>query len=188
MRCLLSRCLGSNLQLHQSDRVRRPCETRPRPEKLPRAHVPRFLLLSSHAGCDSISLRFNSRRCVIFSPSLSLSFGKNSSWIVFLEEETNVRVTRLVQVLAEFDKSKVRMRFLPPTSHLSSSHSAAFSCSADRAIIVSWAPAALTVEPVCSLIQSMEQVQTQRSFRPPVKSFFLLIGQRGWDCSLKIIH
>lgn len=43
-------------------------------------------------------------------PSLSHSFGKNSSWIVFLEEETNVRVTRLVQVLAKFDKNKVRLK------------------------------------------------------------------------------
>lgn len=39
-------------------------------------------------------------------PHLSQSFGKNSSWIVFLEEETNVRVTKLVQVLAKFDKNK----------------------------------------------------------------------------------
>lgn len=40
-------------------------------------------------------------------PSLSHSFGKNSSWIVFLEEETNVEMTKLVQVLAKFDKNKV---------------------------------------------------------------------------------
>uniref|UniRef100_A0A3Q3WYX0 Fringe-like glycosyltransferase domain-containing protein n=1 Tax=Mola mola TaxID=94237 RepID=A0A3Q3WYX0_MOLML len=39
-------------------------------------------------------------------PYLSHSFGKNSSWIVFLEEETNVRMTKLVQVLAKFDKNK----------------------------------------------------------------------------------
>ncbi|XP_056230820.1 beta 3-glucosyltransferase a isoform X1 [Seriola aureovittata] len=39
-------------------------------------------------------------------PYLSYSFGKNSSWIVFLEEETNVKMTKLVQVLAKFDKSK----------------------------------------------------------------------------------
>lgn len=39
--------------------------------------------------------------------SLAHSFGKNSSWIVFLEEETNVRMTKLVQVLAKFDKNKV---------------------------------------------------------------------------------
>lgn len=39
---------------------------------------------------------------------LSHSFGKNSSWIVFLEEETNVKMTKLLQVLAKFDKNKVR--------------------------------------------------------------------------------
>ncbi|XP_073349894.1 beta 3-glucosyltransferase a isoform X2 [Pagrus major] len=39
-------------------------------------------------------------------PYLSYSFGKNSSWIVFLEEETNVRMSKLVQVLAKFDKNK----------------------------------------------------------------------------------
>ncbi|KAM7412807.1 hypothetical protein PAMA_020268 [Pampus argenteus] len=39
-------------------------------------------------------------------PHLSYSFGKNSSWIVFLEEETNVKMTKLVQVLAKFDKNK----------------------------------------------------------------------------------
>uniref|UniRef100_A0A3P8VGH5 Beta 3-glucosyltransferase a n=1 Tax=Cynoglossus semilaevis TaxID=244447 RepID=A0A3P8VGH5_CYNSE len=39
-------------------------------------------------------------------PELSHSFGKNSSWIVFLEEETNVKMTKLLQVLAKFDKNK----------------------------------------------------------------------------------
>ncbi|KAI4815013.1 hypothetical protein KUCAC02_005180, partial [Chaenocephalus aceratus] len=39
-------------------------------------------------------------------PNLSNSFGKNSSWIVFLEEETNVKTTKLVQVLSKFDKNK----------------------------------------------------------------------------------
>uniref|UniRef100_A0A8D3C3R8 Beta 3-glucosyltransferase a n=1 Tax=Scophthalmus maximus TaxID=52904 RepID=A0A8D3C3R8_SCOMX len=39
-------------------------------------------------------------------PYLSYSFGKNSSWIVFLEEETDVKMTKLVQVLAKFDKNK----------------------------------------------------------------------------------
>ncbi|XP_061828620.1 beta 3-glucosyltransferase a isoform X1 [Nerophis lumbriciformis] len=39
-------------------------------------------------------------------PYLSRSFGKNSSWILFLEEETDVRMTRLVEVLAKFDKNK----------------------------------------------------------------------------------
>nr|XP_020468784.1 beta-1,3-glucosyltransferase-like [Monopterus albus] len=39
-------------------------------------------------------------------PSLSSSFGKNTSWIVFLEEETNVKMTKLVQVLAKFGKNK----------------------------------------------------------------------------------
>lgn len=143
MRCLLSRCLEGNLRLPQSDRVRRPCEIRPRPEKLARAHVPCFLLLSSHTSCDFFFIFFfvfNSRRCITFSPSLSHSFGKNSSWIVFLEEETNVRVTRLVQVLAKFDKNKVRLK-LPADLHLSPSRSPCFSCSADRDTVVSWAPA-----------------------------------------------
>ncbi|XP_067364274.1 beta 3-glucosyltransferase a isoform X2 [Channa argus] len=39
-------------------------------------------------------------------PYLSHSFGKNSSWFVFLEEETNVKLTKLLQVLAKFDKNK----------------------------------------------------------------------------------
>ncbi|XP_058490835.1 beta 3-glucosyltransferase a [Solea solea] len=39
-------------------------------------------------------------------PDLSYSFGRNSSWIVFLEEETNVNMTNLVQVLVKFDKNK----------------------------------------------------------------------------------
>uniref|UniRef100_A0A7N8X067 Beta 3-glucosyltransferase a n=1 Tax=Mastacembelus armatus TaxID=205130 RepID=A0A7N8X067_9TELE len=39
-------------------------------------------------------------------PYLSYSFGKNSSWIVFLEEETNVKMNTLIQVLAKFDKNK----------------------------------------------------------------------------------
>ncbi|XP_057694466.1 beta-1,3-glucosyltransferase-like [Corythoichthys intestinalis] len=39
-------------------------------------------------------------------PYLSISFGKNSSWMVFLEEETHVEVTRLVGALANFDEEK----------------------------------------------------------------------------------
>ncbi|XP_030600452.1 beta 3-glucosyltransferase a [Archocentrus centrarchus] len=39
-------------------------------------------------------------------PHLSHSFGKNSSWIVYLEEETNVKLTALLKVLAIFDKNK----------------------------------------------------------------------------------
>ncbi|XP_012707928.3 beta 3-glucosyltransferase a [Fundulus heteroclitus] len=39
-------------------------------------------------------------------PSLSQTFGKNSSWIVFLEEETNVRMVPLLQVLAKFHKNR----------------------------------------------------------------------------------
>ncbi|KAM3616289.1 uncharacterized protein V6R79_015588 [Siganus canaliculatus] len=39
-------------------------------------------------------------------PHLSHSFGKNSTWIVFLEETTNVKMDKLVQVLAKFDKNK----------------------------------------------------------------------------------
>ncbi|XP_077422151.1 beta 3-glucosyltransferase a isoform X2 [Vanacampus margaritifer] len=39
-------------------------------------------------------------------PYLSGSFGKNSSWMVFLEEETGVKTARLVAALANFDKNK----------------------------------------------------------------------------------
>ncbi|XP_041849800.1 beta 3-glucosyltransferase a [Melanotaenia boesemani] len=39
-------------------------------------------------------------------PYFSHSFGKNSSWLVFLEEETKVKMTTLVQVLARFDSNK----------------------------------------------------------------------------------
>ncbi|XP_036820999.1 beta-1,3-glucosyltransferase isoform X2 [Oncorhynchus mykiss] len=39
-------------------------------------------------------------------PYLSLLFGKNSSWLVFLEEETNVKVTKLLQALRKFDRRK----------------------------------------------------------------------------------
>lgn len=44
--------------------------------------------------------------------SLSSSFGENSSWIVFLEEETNVKMAKLAEVLAKFDKSKVSVQYL----------------------------------------------------------------------------
>ncbi|XP_061137235.1 beta-1,3-glucosyltransferase-like isoform X2 [Syngnathus typhle] len=39
-------------------------------------------------------------------PYLSRTFGKNSSWMVFLEEETGVKTTRLVEALAKFDEKK----------------------------------------------------------------------------------
>ncbi|CAB1347454.1 unnamed protein product, partial [Coregonus sp. 'balchen'] len=39
-------------------------------------------------------------------PYFSLLFGKNSSWLVFLEEETNVKVTKLLQALRKFDRRK----------------------------------------------------------------------------------
>uniref|UniRef100_A0A3Q2E3A7 Beta 3-glucosyltransferase a n=1 Tax=Cyprinodon variegatus TaxID=28743 RepID=A0A3Q2E3A7_CYPVA len=39
-------------------------------------------------------------------PYFSQSFGKNSSWILFLEEETNVKMVTLLQALAKFHKSK----------------------------------------------------------------------------------
>uniref|UniRef100_A0A3Q2XUQ6 Beta 3-glucosyltransferase a n=1 Tax=Hippocampus comes TaxID=109280 RepID=A0A3Q2XUQ6_HIPCM len=39
-------------------------------------------------------------------PYLSRTFGKNSSWIVFLEEETGVKTARLVEALAKFDEKK----------------------------------------------------------------------------------
>ncbi|KAJ3591495.1 hypothetical protein NHX12_009439 [Muraenolepis orangiensis] len=40
------------------------------------------------------------------SPVFSNTFGKNSSWLVFLEEETNVKVVQLLQVLSKFDRRK----------------------------------------------------------------------------------
>lgn len=46
--------------------------------------------------------------------SLSHSFGKNSSWIIFLEEQTNVRMKKLIQVLAKYDKNKVSV-YIPPS-------------------------------------------------------------------------
>ncbi|KAJ8280143.1 hypothetical protein GJAV_G00051010 [Gymnothorax javanicus] len=39
-------------------------------------------------------------------PYFSAAFGKNSSWMVFLEEETNVKVARLLQALQRFDRAK----------------------------------------------------------------------------------
>ncbi|KAJ3591499.1 hypothetical protein NHX12_009443, partial [Muraenolepis orangiensis] len=39
-------------------------------------------------------------------PHFSNTFGKNSSWLVFLEEETNVKVVQLLQVLSKFDRRK----------------------------------------------------------------------------------
>ncbi|XP_010900133.1 beta 3-glucosyltransferase a isoform X3 [Esox lucius] len=42
-------------------------------------------------------------------PYFSLSFGKNSSWLVFLEEETKVKVTKLLQILRKFDRRKVAL-------------------------------------------------------------------------------
>ena len=41
------------------------------------------------------------------SQSFSKTFGKNSSWLVFLEEDTNVKVGELLGVLAKFDGTKV---------------------------------------------------------------------------------
>ncbi|KAL0973589.1 hypothetical protein UPYG_G00206550 [Umbra pygmaea] len=40
-------------------------------------------------------------------PYFSSSFGDNSSWLVFLEEETNIRVMKLHQILRKFDQKKV---------------------------------------------------------------------------------
>lgn len=71
-------------------------------------HVPMFRLFSFyHSTVDLFLIG------AVASPlhSLSRSFGKNSSWIVFLEEETNVRMTKLVQVLAKFDKNKVSLKY-----------------------------------------------------------------------------
>ncbi|CAL8334613.1 unnamed protein product [Boreogadus saida] len=39
-------------------------------------------------------------------PHFSKTFGKNSSWLVFLEEDTNVKVGELLGVLAKFDGTK----------------------------------------------------------------------------------
>ncbi|XP_066555815.1 beta 3-glucosyltransferase a isoform X2 [Amia ocellicauda] len=39
-------------------------------------------------------------------PQLSASYGRNSSWIFFLEEETNLKITKLLQILRRFNKSK----------------------------------------------------------------------------------
>ncbi|XP_031429112.1 beta 3-glucosyltransferase a [Clupea harengus] len=39
-------------------------------------------------------------------PYLSSTFGKNSSWIVFLEEDTNVRLAKFLEVLTRFDRRK----------------------------------------------------------------------------------
>ncbi|XP_036392722.1 beta 3-glucosyltransferase a [Megalops cyprinoides] len=39
-------------------------------------------------------------------PYLSTTFGRNSSWIVYLEEQTNVKLSRLLQVLGKFDRRK----------------------------------------------------------------------------------
>lgn len=64
-------------------------------------YVP-FILISLFSSSFDVALFFFSSF-----HSLSYSFGKNSSWIVFLEEETNVRMPKLVQVLAKFDKNKV---------------------------------------------------------------------------------
>ncbi|KAJ8404724.1 hypothetical protein AAFF_G00335870 [Aldrovandia affinis] len=39
-------------------------------------------------------------------PYFSASFGRNSSWIVFLEEETNMKVAKLLLMLGRFDRWK----------------------------------------------------------------------------------
>uniref|UniRef100_A0A8D0CJV6 Beta 3-glucosyltransferase a n=1 Tax=Scleropages formosus TaxID=113540 RepID=A0A8D0CJV6_SCLFO len=39
-------------------------------------------------------------------PYLSATFGKNSSWILFLEEQTNVKLDRLLHILRKFDAEK----------------------------------------------------------------------------------
>ncbi|XP_078786005.1 beta 3-glucosyltransferase a isoform X3 [Oryzias latipes] len=39
-------------------------------------------------------------------PEFSRSFVKNSSWLVFLEEETNIKMPAFVKVLSKFDKTK----------------------------------------------------------------------------------
>ncbi|KAI4874590.1 hypothetical protein NFI96_000027 [Prochilodus magdalenae] len=40
-------------------------------------------------------------------PYFSSHFGKNSSWVVFLEEETNVKLEKLLRVLKKFVRRKV---------------------------------------------------------------------------------
>lgn len=39
-------------------------------------------------------------------PYLSYTFGKNSSWIVFLEEDTSVKMKKFMEVLTRFDSTK----------------------------------------------------------------------------------
>ncbi|XP_069046239.1 beta 3-glucosyltransferase a isoform X2 [Lepisosteus oculatus] len=39
-------------------------------------------------------------------PHLSASYGRNSSWIFFFEEETNLNIGKLLQILRRFDKDK----------------------------------------------------------------------------------
>lgn len=172
-----------------------PARFDPDPEKMARAHIPCFLLLSSHTGCDYIFFLFQftvlHHLLPPHPPSLSHSFGKNSSWIVFLEEETNVRVTRLVQVLAKFDRNKVRRKFSrrPPSVRPSSARSAP---PLHAQLIKPSSSVGLRRLSRFNLLvvwfQSVWQVQRKGLVRPPVKLFFLLISQRGRDCSLKIIH
>ncbi len=45
---------------------------------------------------------------MFFSFSLSSQFGKNSSWIMFLEEDTRVKLPKLHEVLKNIDHRKVR--------------------------------------------------------------------------------
>ncbi len=45
---------------------------------------------------------------MFFSFSLSSQFGKNSSWIMFLEEDTRVKLPKLHEVLKKIDHRKVR--------------------------------------------------------------------------------
>uniref|UniRef100_A0A3B3R5V1 Beta 3-glucosyltransferase a n=1 Tax=Paramormyrops kingsleyae TaxID=1676925 RepID=A0A3B3R5V1_9TELE len=39
-------------------------------------------------------------------PFFSASYGRNSSWIVFLEEETNVKLDKLLEILGKYDAKK----------------------------------------------------------------------------------
>ncbi|KAJ3591329.1 hypothetical protein NHX12_009275 [Muraenolepis orangiensis] len=78
--------LASRLQIVESDRV----------------------LLTSSTDCTvclwSVNREFIGGRGPLH--GFSNTFGKNSSCLVFLEEETNVKVVQLLQVLSKFDHRK----------------------------------------------------------------------------------
>uniref|UniRef100_A0A672ME21 Fringe-like glycosyltransferase domain-containing protein n=1 Tax=Sinocyclocheilus grahami TaxID=75366 RepID=A0A672ME21_SINGR len=65
------------------------------------------LLLQTQALQEyKMSLKLLIMQNVFFSFSLSSQFGKNSSWIMFLEEDTRVKLEKLHEVLKTFDRRK----------------------------------------------------------------------------------